>query len=293
MRACYAAGVVPSDPDGSAGPDPASQWPPAPQSPPEPEVTEPLQWPAPSPPQPEAYGGWPQPELERDEALPPLAPLPPKGIRGFIARYGRMLWWLHSVYALGLGVSVILFAAKGFAHARWLTISLVGCWLVSILFFRMFGAGRRQSVEGKKAKAGFYVMTYALKNMYQGMLFFLVPFYWRSAVLDAPTQWFVLAIGACALLSTLDVVFDRVLMKVKIAASLFYFFTLFCCLNLAIPALFPNIRSLVTLVAAAVISALAFWTMHIPIKMLWRPAIVTLLVTWTIASLGGAYFGRA
>lgn len=221
------------------------------------------------------------------------AEAPPRGLKGFWARYGKMLWWLHSLYALGLGVFVILFAARGFAHARWLTISLAGCWIVSILFFRLFGEGRRQAVRGTGAKVRFYVMTYALKNMYQGMLFFLLPFYWRSSVLDAPTQWFVVGLAACAVLSTLDVVFDRVLMKFKIAASLFYFFTLFCCLNLVIPALFPNIRALVTLVAAAVISALSFWTMHIPVRLLGRPAVVTLLVTWTLGSLAGAYFGRS
>jgi hypothetical protein len=216
----------------------------------------------------------------------------PKGIGAFFHKYGRMLWWLHSLYALGLGLFVITFAQKGFAHARWLSISLVVVWLVVLLFFRLFGAGKARTVDGKKAKVRFYVMTYVLKNLYQGMLFFLLPFYWRSATFDSPTQWFVLIIGACALLSTLDVVFDHVLMKWKIAASLFYFFTLFCCLNLVIPALFPNSRSLVTLVAAAGISALAFWTMHIPVRYLGRPAVVVLLVTWTLGSVAGAYYGR-
>ena len=217
-------------------------------------------------------------------ALPPADPAPEGGLKGFTAKYGRMLWWLHSVYALGLGISIIVFAQKGFAHARWLTISLTAIWIVLIVIFRS---------KGTATGVRFYVMTYVLKNLYQGMLFFLLPFYWRSAVFDAPTMWFVIALAACALLSTLDVVFDQVLMKWKIAASLFYFTTLFCCLNLVIPALFPNMRSLVTLVAAAVISALAFWTMHIPVRFLGRPGIVVLLVTWTLGSLAGSYFGRS
>ena len=62
-----------------------------------------------------------------------------RGVRGFIAKYGHMLWWLHSVYALGLGVFVVIFAQKGFAHARWLSISLAVAWVVVILFFRLFG----------------------------------------------------------------------------------------------------------------------------------------------------------
>ena len=231
----------------------------------------------------------PAPDSDAPQAAEPQ---PPRGLRGFVHKYGRMLWWCHSLYALGLGLFVIMFAQKGFAHARWLSISLVVVWLVVLLFFRLFGAGKAQSVDGQKAKVRFYVMTYVLKNLYQGMLFFLLPFYWRSATFDSPTQWFVVIIAACALLSTLDVVFDQVLMKWKIAASLFYFFTLFCCLNLVIPALLPNSRALVTLVAAAVISALAFWTMHIPLRYLGRPAVVALLVTWTLGSVAGAYFGR-
>ena len=175
----------------------------------------------------------------------------PSGLKARLARWGPMLWWLHSIYALGLGIGVLMFASKGFGHARWLAISLGSMWIILLVFFRWFG-GRNKAPEHRHEKIRFYVMTYMLKNLYQGMLFFLLPFYWRSAVYGAPSQWFVVVLGACALLSTLDVVFDQVLMRFKIAASVFYFLTLFCCLNLVIPALFPNTRSLVTLVAAAV-----------------------------------------
>lgn len=220
------------------------------------------------------------------------SPPPRKGIRAFLSRYGRMLWWLHSFYALGLGIFVILFAQKGFAHARWLTITLATAWIVMILLFRFFGSGSGRAIEGRGAKLRFYVMTYVLKNLYQGMLFFLLPFYWRSATLDTPNQWFVVALGLCAFLSTLDVVFDQVLMRWKVAASVFYFVTLFACINLVIPALLPNSRSLVTMTAAAAISALAFWMMHVPMRWLARPVVVVLLVVWTMGAVIGVYFGR-
>jgi Family of unknown function (DUF5924)/Protein of unknown function (DUF2914) len=250
------------------------------------------------PPGPDGGGPWsPQPGW----SPPAAASTQPAGVapksflaklRAVLAKYGRMLWWLHSFYALGLGITVVLFAAKGFAHARFLTISLALAWVVLILFFRFFGSGAGQQVEGKGAKVRFFVMTYVLKNMYQGMLFFLLPFYWRAVTFDSPNQWFFVALVACAALSTLDVVFDRMLMKWKVAASVFYFFTLFACLNLVIPALMPNSRAAVTLVVAAAVAALAFWSMHVPLRMLGRPAGVTLLVTWTLGSLAGAYFGR-
>ncbi|MBK6920838.1 MAG: hypothetical protein IPH07_25805 [Deltaproteobacteria bacterium] len=243
---------------------------------------------------------WPPVDAARAGAGPghtqPAMPKPKGPLGGVLAmlrKYGRMLWWFHSFYALGLGIFVVLFAAKGFAHARFLTISLAAAWLVLIVFFRVFGSGTSQHVEGKGAKLRFFVMTYVLKNMYQGMLFFLLPFYWRSVTMHSPNQWFLVGLVLCAALSTLDVVFDRMLMRWKMAASVFYFFTLFACLNLVVPALLPNIRAALTLTIAAAVSALAFWTMHIPVKTLGRPAGATLLVGWTVASLAGAWYGRA
>lgn len=250
------------------------------------------QWPQQAP-----QGGWP---AQGHPAAPPPRPgdtmraaSPFARFKALAAKYGRMLWWAHSLYALALGASVVLFASKGFAHARFLTISLAVAWIGVIVFFRLFGSGAQQQVETRGAKMRFFVMTYVLKNMYQGMLFFLLPFYWRSVTFGTENQWFLFALGLCAFLSTMDVVFDRMLMKWKWAASTFYFFTLFACLNLVIPAIAPNLRSALTLCMAAVFSALAFWTMHMPFKALKKPLGVTLLVGWTVGSLLLAYSARA
>ena len=220
--------------------------------------------------------------------LPTLA-----SVKAFVLRYGKMLWWFHSFYALGLGIFIIIYAQKGFAHARWLSISLAGAWILLLVFFRLFGSGKERALEGRSEKLRFFVITYVLKNLYQGMLFFLLPFYWRSATLDTPNQWFVLVLGVCAALSTLDVVFDHLLMRWKVAASIFYFVTLFACLNLVIPALLPDMRSLVTMTAAAAISALVFWVMHVPMRLLARPGVVAGLVAWTLGAVLAAYVGRA
>ena len=45
------------------------------------------------------------------------APAKRRGIRAFFSRYGRMLWWLHSFYALGLGLPFIV---AGVAYERML-----------------------------------------------------------------------------------------------------------------------------------------------------------------------------
>lgn len=228
--------------------------------------------------------------LEEDEE--------PRGLKGMVRwllhKHGSKLWWLHTVYALSLGAFVVAFAQKGFAHARWLAITLGVAWLVVMVFFRVFGTGARQdfATAWRGARLRFLVMTYVLKNLYQGMLFFLLPFYWKSASLDAPNRWFVLLLGCCAVVSTFDLVFDRVLMRWKLFASIFYGVTLFSCLNLVIPALLPNTRTLWTLLSAAGIAVLAFTTLHLPLGALRHPAGIALLVGAVAAGPGLAYATR-
>jgi hypothetical protein len=234
-------------------------------------------------------------ETQRDDTTDERPPDLRATVRWFLKRHGKKLWWLHTAYALGLGAFVVTFAQKGFENARWLSISVSVAWLIVLLFFRLFGTGARQdfATAWRSARLRFMVMTYVLKNLYQGMLFFLLPFYWKSASLDAPNRWFVLLLGTCAVLSTLDLVFDRVLMRWKTLASVFYGVTLFACLNLVIPALFPHTRTLWTLLSAAGVSVLGFSTLHVPLTALWSRASAIFLPLAVAAGVGLAYASRA
>ncbi|MGH7270854.1 MAG: DUF5924 family protein [Polyangiaceae bacterium] len=216
--------------------------------------------------------------------------------RLWLRKHGRKLWWLHSAYALALGVGVVSFARRGFDHARWLAVWLVVTWLLVVLLFRVVrfsGEVCPQDGAGQRARIGFYVMTYALKNLYQGMLFFLLPFYWKSATLDADNVWFVVLLAACAVISTLDIVFDRVLMRRRWLASLFHAITLFGCLNLVIPALLPNTRTLWSLLAAATIAVVSFWTLHVTARALKKKITLALFAASLAAGIGFAYAARA
>ncbi|WP_437678285.1 DUF5924 family protein [Sorangium sp. So ce131] len=230
--------------------------------------------------------------------LSPEEEAAPQGFKAklsaFLKRHHKKLWWLHTAYALSLGAFVVAFAQKGFQRARFLAISVSVAWLLVLLFFRLFGTGARQdyATAWRGARLRFMVMTYVLKNLYQGMLFFLLPFYWKSASLDAPNRWFVLLLGACAVLSTLDLVFDRVLMRWKTLASVFYGVTLFACLNLVIPAILPDTRTLYTLLSAALVSVLGFCTLHLPFSALWSRVGAVFLVLAAAAGVGLAYGTR-
>lgn len=225
----------------------------------------------------------------------PFAPSPRDRVKAFMRAHGRKLWWLHSAYALGLGVTVVAFAQKGFDHARWLAVSIGAAWLLVVLFFRLFGSGRQQAhlhAAGAKARLRFFAMTYALKNLYQGMLFFLLPFYWKSTTFWAPNSWFVVLLGVCALLSTLDIVFDRVVFRFRALASIFHGVALFGCLNLVVPALFPDTRTLYSLLIAMGITVVGFWTIHVSLAMLRDRLWIVLFFVSAAAAVGGAYAGR-
>jgi hypothetical protein len=226
-------------------------------------------------------------------AAPPMRPA--TRARRFLREHGHKLWWLHSAYALALGAGVVAFARHGFDHARWLAVSLVLAWLLVVLLFRLFGSGDVRAFETPEGKIRlrFYVMTYALKNLYQGMLFFLLPFYWKSATLDALNVWFVAMLAVCAVVSTLDIVFDRVLMRRRWLASIFHGTTLFACLNLVIPALFPDTRTLWSLVAAAAVAVISFWTLHVTARQLKKKITIGIFALSLALGVGLTYAMRA
>jgi hypothetical protein len=102
----------------------------------------------------------------------------------------------------------------------------------------------------------------------------------------------VLVLAACAILSTLDIVFDRVLMRWRTLAALFHGITLFGCLNLVIPALFPDTRTLYSLLAAAGITVLGFWTLHLTGRVLKKRIYIAVFAVSMFAGLGLVYAAR-
>lgn len=232
---------------------------------------------------------------ERIHVAPP-APLstgPAERLRRALKRHEKKLWWLHSIYALSLGVFVLVFAQRGFQHARWLAVSVGAAWLLVVLLFRVFGSGSdRDSLERASTghRVGFFAMTYTLKNLYQGMLFFLLPFYWKASTPGTANSLFVVVLALAAVVSTLDLVFDRFLLRFRALAGLFHATALFACLNLVVPALLPNTRTVTSLVVAAVIATLGFWTLHAR-RETFRDTRLLALAVISLFAAGGAAYG--
>ncbi|MBN1773955.1 MAG: DUF2914 domain-containing protein [Deltaproteobacteria bacterium] len=241
----------------------------------------------------ETAGGGKQGAAEEPAAKPAEAP---RGriarLRLFLKKHGHKFWWLHSLWALSLGIFVMLLARKGFEYLRWVAVALGGAWLLFLVFFRLYRSGARRKVEGTAAKVGFVAMTYLMKDMYQIMLFFLLPFYWNSCTVGETNFWFVVGLAVCALLSTLDVVFDNYVMRWRALASVLYLITVFGCLNLVVPVLLPWLPVSWTLLGAAGLSALVFLTLHFRLRFLVSRWGLVLTLVLVAAAMFGAYAGR-
>jgi len=207
---------------------------------------------------------------------------------------GRKLWWIHSVYALLLGVAVMFFARRGFEYARWLILMACGLGLLLVVFFRLFGVGviQEERRDGSAtSRVGFVVMTYFMKNLYQAMLFFLLPYYYRSATFGTANMWYVALLAFCALLATLDLVFDNLLVRTRVVSSVYFILALFAACNLALPAWFVGLSTRWTILGATFFSIVAFWALHVsPRRWLDKRVLVPLGAALALG-LGAAVFG--
>ncbi len=221
----------------------------------------------------------------------PVRESPFEPIRKFLRKHGRKLWWLHSAYALMLGSGVVAFASKGFERARMLGASLICVWVLLLVFFRLFSRGV-DDAGSKREKVGFYVITYAIKNLYQGLLFFLLPFYWKSTTLASANSWFVIALALVAVLSTLDIVFDHYVMRYRWLASVFHGVILFGALNVFVPAIFPRTENVTSLIASAAIATIGVMSLHLRARELKSKLVWLQLVTLIAVLPAVAYFAR-
>jgi hypothetical protein len=88
--------------------------------------------------------------------------------------------------------------------------------------------------------------------MYQETLFFLLPFYAYSTVIGEPSMVFTALLGGLAVLSCIDLLFDRWLRESAVVGMLFFAVVTFAAVNLLIPILLPLDPTVGARIAAAV-----------------------------------------
>jgi hypothetical protein len=206
----------------------------------------------------------------------------------------RKAWWLHSLVALSFGCGVMLFARAGLAHADKVMIALFVSWLLMFVALRFIVGPANRREQETLARKGVRVATnYIIKQFYQQMFFFLVPLYASSATwsLRSFNWWLAPVLLVCAVVSTMDLVFDNVIMEHRILASVMYGFAMFGVLNVLLP-LVARFDHLTSLVIAAAATPASVALLSFSVKTVTSPQGVALTIMATVGLLAAVWFGR-
>lgn len=223
---------------------------------------------------------------------------PPSVAPASTSRFKRLMqkaWWLHSFWALAFGVVVMAFARKGLAHADKVLIALGASWILVFIAFRFIVGPANRKPDEKFVRKGVRLVTnYVIKQMYQQMFFFLVPLYATSATwsLSSPNWWIVPLLLLCAVLSTMDLVFDNFIMEHRNIAAGMYGLCMFAVLNVLLPLTFkvPHFDSLIV---AAAMTPISVALLSYPLRSVLGLQGVLMVGASTALLVGGCYIGRS
>ena len=162
----------------------------------------------------------------------------------FWRRHRALIWILHSVWALAVGTTIVLVAQDRYYLVLWVVVFLILAWALTLFFGRATAEGIAAS--GKSPGVVHEVSSYVTRVMYQQTLFFLLPFYAYSTVIGSPNVVFLGLLGGLAVLSCIDLVFDRWLRTRPVFALAFFAVVAFAAINLLLPLLVglpPNLSA--------------------------------------------------
>src|SRR5574341_1892233 len=205
----------------------------------------------------------------------------------WLQRHKDKLWWLHSAYALFLGIGIMWLGARNYTFLRVTVFHVVFIWLSSLFLPKLLDHPRLSERWGLRLRL---FINFFNKNLYQQVLFFVLPIYFASATLSSGNFIFVVLLGISAVLSTLDVIYDRHLSVRQSLTAIFFAFNLFALINVMLPVLW-SISNTWTTRIAAVLAALGFVTLYNPFSQPRRLRVEfgVLAVTLLLASVE---FGR-
>ncbi|HLL25726.1 MAG TPA: DUF5924 family protein, partial [Kofleriaceae bacterium] len=211
-----------------------------------------------------------------------------------LKRLLRRIWWFHSFFALFFGVGVMLFARSGLQHADKLLMALLVSWLLMFVALRFIVGPTNRKEHENLARKGVRVATnYIIKQFYQQMFFFLTPLYASSATwsLSSWNWWLAPVLLVCAVVSTMDLVFDNFIMERRLLAAAMYGLAMFGLLNVMLP-LVAGLDHFTGLVIAAAATPASVAILSFRMRQVLSPQGALLMITTTGLLLGGVWFGR-
>jgi hypothetical protein len=173
------------------------------------------------------------------------------GVSGWMAVHETQLWWLHSLLALAFGIGVMWLGSRNFAYLRIALLHVAFIWITSMALPYIVRSGSLSRTWRLRAQL---VINYFNKNFYQQLLFFMLPIYWLSTTPGSANVVFVVLLATAALLSTMDIVYDRHVAMRRVLTALFFAFAVFAGATAALPILW-KIDTASALWLSAVIAA--------------------------------------
>jgi hypothetical protein len=188
----------------------------------------------------------------------------------------------------------MLFARAGLAYADKVMIALLGSWLLMFIALRFIvGPANRREREHVLRKGVRVATNYVIKQFYQQMFFFLTPLYASSATwsLASWNWWLAPVLLVCAVVSTMDLVFDNFIMERRLLASAMYGLAMFAMLNVMLPLLF-GVDHLTGLIIAAAATPASVALLSFSIRQVLSPQGALLTIGITGALLAAVWYGR-
>lgn len=183
-------------------------------------------------------------------------------MKEWFRRHKEKLWWLHSLYALLLGIAFIWLGARSYAYLRIAVFHVGFIWLSSLFLPKALAHPR---LPPRWAGGIRLLINYFNKNLYQQVLFFVLPIYYASATLRSRNFVFVVLVGLSTALSTVDVVYDRHLSVKQSWTAVFFAFNLFALINVILPVLWSVNHAWATRLSALLALA-GFLTLYSPLS---------------------------
>ena len=153
-------------------------------------------------------------------------------VRRLAERHERVFWTLHSVWALGWGAVFVAVGKDRPGLLRMGLVSVGAVWLTSLALPALL-AGTRIPEERKGTARR--IVLWGQKWLLQGLAFFLLPLYHRSAAYGSSQAVFMALLAAAALAATIDVVYDEVVTRRKPLLGLLLAFLAFATANVTLP----------------------------------------------------------
>lgn len=207
-----------------------------------------------------------------------------------VARHQALFWTLHSVWALGWGIAFMAIGAKRTWLLRYGLASIGVVWATSLVLPAFL---RGAWVPPERKEAVRRLVLWGQKWLLQGLAFFILPLYHRSATYPSGNTLFMALLVCAALGATIDVVYDEYVTRWRSLHAAFLSFIAFACVNLMLPMVW-RVGGLTNLAASAAGATAVFLSLWARPREGWslretaRVAAVGLFFA-ALATLGRAY----